>query len=258
MRVIWNLLFGSLCVLVPGYGTDCGPCTGQGGIRRRWRLGGLGKGRSRGGGRVLRCRPGYQQQRGHHHIRVRTGFLQQRRSERNREAVRLHFQVPGGSLSGFDPNLGGAVFRRLRRFHRRGGNAALGRFPPGFPDRNHRQRWRVDRGDPSTSGRRSMDCHRRGGPAGSGGRALGRVAGRGHPVWRHWAVPGTGRKTKKEGISPSNGPPEPPMDGSHDYIPDGDTYFEIPWGPVDLRISTAVESQGWGRIKREEWIGGQE
>ncbi|MCY3776118.1 MAG: hypothetical protein OXH11_09050, partial [Candidatus Aminicenantes bacterium] len=47
-------------------------------------------------------------------------------------------------------------------------------------------------------------------------------------------------------------------DGSHDYVPDGDTYFEVPWGPVDLRISTAVESQGWGWIKREERIGGQE
>ncbi len=69
--------------------------------------------------------------------------------------------------------------------------------------------------------------------------------------WAALGSPGDTSEERERGYFHFKWAAKTTKNGSHDFVPDGNTYFEVPWGPVDLRISTAVESQGWGWIKSD-------
>ena len=62
MRVIWNLLFGSVCAIMPGNGTDTAHAqdTSEFVVDGDW--GDWGRGGPAEGDEFLRCHPRYQQQ----------------------------------------------------------------------------------------------------------------------------------------------------------------------------------------------------
>ena len=73
--------------------------------------------------------------------------------------------------------------------------------------------------------------------------------------WAALGNPGDALEDEERGYYRFKWTAKTTQNGSHDYIPDGDTYFDVPWGPVDLRIPTVVESRVWGRIKSDQSSG---
>ena len=45
------------------------------------------------------------------------------------------------------------------------------------------------------------------------------------------------------------------QDGSHDYLPDGTSYADVPWGPMGGQMTTMVKPAAWGRIKNDQLNG---
>ena len=67
--------------------------------------------------------------------------------------------------------------------------------------------------------------------------------------WPALGDPGTTAEDEERGYWFFRWAARTSQDGSHDYLPDGTSYPEVPWGPFGGRVSTMVSSGGWGRIK---------
>ena len=77
--------------------------------------------------------------------------------------------------------------------------------------------------------------------------------------WAAVGNPGDSEEEEKRGYYNFKWAVKTTQDGSHDYLPDGDYYFDDPWGPAgpaEGRVYTAVEPQSWGSIKNNQSQGG--
>ena len=70
--------------------------------------------------------------------------------------------------------------------------------------------------------------------------------------WSALGNPGDTLEDEERGYSHFKWTAKTTKNGSHDFVPDGDTYYEVPWGPVEVRISTVVEPRLWGSIKSDQ------
>lgn len=70
--------------------------------------------------------------------------------------------------------------------------------------------------------------------------------------WPALGSPGTSTEEADRGYWYLRWAARTSQDGSHDYVPDGTSYPDVPWGPQGGRITTMVESAAWGRIKDEQ------
>ena len=77
-------------------------------------------------------------------------------------------------------------------------------------------------------------------------------------TWPALGSPGTSTEDEERGYWYLRWAARTSQDGSHDYVPDGTSYPDVPWGPHGGRITTMVRSAGWGRIKDEQLSGEQE
>ena len=257
MRVIWNLLFGSLCVLVPGYGTDAAHAQDRAGFVVDGDWGDWGRGGPGEGDEFYDVVP-----------------------DTNSSVDIITYGYGLGSFSGGEANGTGKLFAFIFRFLEApfqdstqtsvelffdvSADSTVGAETPpwvGFlPD----FRIEIIGKDGGLTGEihRRLDGDRW---IATEGEDLSEVEAALSGEWLEGAIPlaalgspGDRPEDEERGCFTFKWTAKTTHDGSHDYVPDGDTYFEVPWGPVDLHFSTAVESQGWGWIKREEGTGGQE
>ena len=71
-------------------------------------------------------------------------------------------------------------------------------------------------------------------------------------------VPGTTTQEEERGYWHFKWTVRTGQDGSHDYVPDGTSYPDVPWGPMGGRVSTMVRPEGWGEIKNDRLSGASE
>ena len=257
MRLTWNLLFASVCLLVPGYGTDAVHAQDRSGFVvdgdwRDWGGGGPGDGDEfydvvpdtnssidiitygYGVGSFRRDEAEGTEKLFAFIFR----FLEAPFKDSNPTSVELFFDVSADSTVGAEtpPWVGFLPDFRIEIIGKDGG----------LTGEIHRRldgdRWIATEGED-----------------------LAEVEAALSGQWLEGAVPlaalgnpGDRLEDEERGYFTFKWTAKTNANGSHDYVPDGDTYFEVPWGPVGLRISTAVEFQGWGRLKSEQSNGGQE
>lgn len=76
--------------------------------------------------------------------------------------------------------------------------------------------------------------------------------------WQALGNPGTTEEEGERGYWYFQWTVRAGQDGSHDYVPDGTSYPDVPWGPMGGRVSTMVSPGAWGGIKNDHLNGAVE